>query len=230
MWGLSFVARTVSAWCWGLSGRMLCYSECFLLSCVLCSALVLGSQGGLLEILSQVPWYSWYHARMCRVPQALLRGLAPGWDLLRMQSPIGLAHLLLVHHGGPEVVTQALRLRGGLVPGEAGSKFPLGLVLFLLHISKLSFGITTVIFGVGVHYYAIATSISVFFYFLAFPLSSLAHLGRGGSTFAHLFLPKYLVFLYHFLLVLPQHHVWAVCVRVSKFSFRYCAAIKKNTL
>ena len=72
----------------------------------------------------QVLWYSWYHACNCRVPQALLQGLAPGWDLLRMQSPISLAHLL-VHHGGPEVVTQALQLRGGLVPGEARSKFSL---------------------------------------------------------------------------------------------------------
>ena len=62
VWGLSFVTRTVSVQCWGLSGRMLCYSECFLLLCVLCSALVLGSWGGLLELLSQVPWYLWYQA------------------------------------------------------------------------------------------------------------------------------------------------------------------------
>jgi len=72
----------------------------------------------------QVLWYSRYHARNCRVPQALLRGLALGWDLLRMRSPIGLAHLLLVHHGGPEVVTQALRWRGGLGRGRPGPSFP----------------------------------------------------------------------------------------------------------
>jgi hypothetical protein len=40
--------------------------------------------------------------------------------------------------------------------------FAIGLVLFLFHISKPSFGITTAIFGIGVLYYAITTSISVF--------------------------------------------------------------------
>jgi len=82
----------------------------------------------------QVLWYSRYHARNCRVPQALL----PGWDLLRMRSPIGLAHLLVVHQCGPEVVTQALRSRGGLVPGEAGSKFPLCNSLSSFPINNLS--------------------------------------------------------------------------------------------
>jgi hypothetical protein len=40
--------------------------------------------------------------------------------------------------------------------------FSIGLVLFLFHISKPSFGVTTVIFGVGVLYYVMTTSISVF--------------------------------------------------------------------
>jgi len=40
--------------------------------------------------------------------------------------------------------------------------FSIGLVIFLFHIDKPSFGITMVIFGVGVLYYAITTSISVF--------------------------------------------------------------------
>ena len=40
--------------------------------------------------------------------------------------------------------------------------FSVGLVLFLFHISKPSFGITMSIFGVGVVYYAVTTSISVF--------------------------------------------------------------------
>jgi len=38
----------------------------------------------------------------------------------------------------------------------------IGLVLFLFHISKPSFGVTTAIFGIGVLYYSITTSISVF--------------------------------------------------------------------
>ena len=40
--------------------------------------------------------------------------------------------------------------------------FAIGLVLFLFYISKPSFGVTTAIFGIGVVYYAITTSISVF--------------------------------------------------------------------
>ena len=40
--------------------------------------------------------------------------------------------------------------------------FAIGLVLFLFRISKPSFGVTTAIFGVGVLYYAITTTISVF--------------------------------------------------------------------
>ena len=40
--------------------------------------------------------------------------------------------------------------------------FAIGLVLFLSRISKPSFGVTTAIFGVGVLYYAITTTISVF--------------------------------------------------------------------
>jgi hypothetical protein len=40
--------------------------------------------------------------------------------------------------------------------------FSIGLVLFLFHISTPSFGVTTVILGVGVLYYATTTSISVF--------------------------------------------------------------------
>ena len=40
--------------------------------------------------------------------------------------------------------------------------FAIGLVLFLFHISKPSFGITTAIFGVGVLYYALTTTISIF--------------------------------------------------------------------
>jgi hypothetical protein len=40
--------------------------------------------------------------------------------------------------------------------------FSIGLLLFLFYISKPSFGVTTAIFGVGVFYYAITTSISVF--------------------------------------------------------------------
>jgi len=40
--------------------------------------------------------------------------------------------------------------------------FSIGLVLFLFHISAPSFGITMSIFGVGVLYYAVTTSISVF--------------------------------------------------------------------
>ena len=40
--------------------------------------------------------------------------------------------------------------------------FAIGLVIFLFHISKPSFGVTTAIFGVGVLYYAITTTISVF--------------------------------------------------------------------
>jgi len=40
--------------------------------------------------------------------------------------------------------------------------FAIGLVLFLFQISKLSFCITTVIFGVGILYYAVTMSISVF--------------------------------------------------------------------
>jgi len=40
--------------------------------------------------------------------------------------------------------------------------FSIGLVLFLFYISKPSFGVTTAIFGIGVLYYAITTSISVF--------------------------------------------------------------------
>ena len=40
--------------------------------------------------------------------------------------------------------------------------FSVGLMLFLFHISKPSFGVTTAIFGFGVLYYTITTSISVF--------------------------------------------------------------------
>jgi len=40
--------------------------------------------------------------------------------------------------------------------------FSIGLVLFLFHISKPSFGVTTAILGIGVLYYSITTSISVF--------------------------------------------------------------------
>ena len=40
--------------------------------------------------------------------------------------------------------------------------FAIGLVVFLFHISKPSFGVTTAIFGAGALYYAITTSISVF--------------------------------------------------------------------
>ena len=40
--------------------------------------------------------------------------------------------------------------------------YAIGLVLFLFHISKPSFGVTTAIFGIGVLYYGITTSISVF--------------------------------------------------------------------
>ena len=40
--------------------------------------------------------------------------------------------------------------------------FAAGLVLFLFHTSKPSFGVTTAIFGIGVLYYAVTTSISVF--------------------------------------------------------------------
>ena len=40
--------------------------------------------------------------------------------------------------------------------------FAIGLVLFLFQISKPSFGVTTAIFGVGVLYYALTTTISVF--------------------------------------------------------------------
>ena len=40
--------------------------------------------------------------------------------------------------------------------------FAIGLVLFLFRISKPSFGVTTAIFGVGVLYYAVTTTISVF--------------------------------------------------------------------
>ena len=40
--------------------------------------------------------------------------------------------------------------------------FAIGLVIFLFHISKPSFGVTTAIFGVGVLYYAVTTTISVF--------------------------------------------------------------------
>ena len=40
--------------------------------------------------------------------------------------------------------------------------FAIGLMLFLFYISKPSFGVTTAIFGIGVIYYAITTTISVF--------------------------------------------------------------------
>jgi hypothetical protein len=40
--------------------------------------------------------------------------------------------------------------------------FAIGLILFLFHISRPSFGVTTGIFGVGVLFYAMTTSISVF--------------------------------------------------------------------
>jgi len=40
--------------------------------------------------------------------------------------------------------------------------FAIGLILFLFYICKPSFGVTTAIFGVGILYYAVATSISVF--------------------------------------------------------------------
>ena len=40
--------------------------------------------------------------------------------------------------------------------------FAIVLALFLFHISKPSFGVTTAIFGIGVLYYAITTSISIF--------------------------------------------------------------------
>ena len=40
--------------------------------------------------------------------------------------------------------------------------FAIGLVLFLFHISKPSFGVTAAISGIGVLYYAITTSISIF--------------------------------------------------------------------
>jgi len=40
--------------------------------------------------------------------------------------------------------------------------FAIGLVLFLFHVSKPSFGVTTAIFGIGVLYYSITMSISVF--------------------------------------------------------------------
>ena len=40
--------------------------------------------------------------------------------------------------------------------------FSIGLILFLFHISAPSFCVTTVIFGIGVLYYAVTTSISVF--------------------------------------------------------------------
>jgi hypothetical protein len=40
--------------------------------------------------------------------------------------------------------------------------FSIGLVLFLFHVSAPSFGVTTAIFGVGILYYTMTTSISVF--------------------------------------------------------------------
>jgi hypothetical protein len=40
--------------------------------------------------------------------------------------------------------------------------FSIGLVLLLFHISRPSFGVTTAIFGVGVLYYTVTTSISIF--------------------------------------------------------------------
>jgi len=40
--------------------------------------------------------------------------------------------------------------------------FSIGLVLFLFHISKPSFGVTTAILGIGICYYTMTTSISVF--------------------------------------------------------------------
>ena len=40
--------------------------------------------------------------------------------------------------------------------------FAIGLVIFLFHISKPSFHVTTTIFGIGVIYYAVTTTISVF--------------------------------------------------------------------
>jgi len=39
--------------------------------------------------------------------------------------------------------------------------FSIGLVIFLFHISKPSFGVTTTIFGIGIFYYVMTTSISV---------------------------------------------------------------------
>jgi hypothetical protein len=73
--------------------------------------------------------------------------------------------------------------------------FSIGLILFLFHISKPSFGVTTAIFGVGVLYYAMTTSISVFVTSSPFhsPLSrTLAKVYGRAHAYFH---PEYYLFI-----------------------------------
>ena len=73
--------------------------------------------------------------------------------------------------------------------------FAIGLVLFLFNVSKPSFGVTTAIFGVGVLYYAITTTISIFVTSSPFHSPLSRTLGRVYRRIHAYFCPKILHFL-----------------------------------
>jgi len=73
--------------------------------------------------------------------------------------------------------------------------FSIGLVVFLFHISKPSFSITMVIFGVGVLYYAITTSISVFVSSSPFHSPLSRALGAAYRYVHHHFCPGIYMFM-----------------------------------
>jgi len=106
--------------------------------------------------------------------------------------------------------------------------FSIGLVVFLFHISKPSFGITTLIFGIGVLYYAITTSISIFVTSSPFH-SPLSRTLCAAYRYAHnRFSPGIHVFLSSRMDTTPTSalgHLGA-----SKFSFRNRAPIQRDTL
>ena len=98
--------------------------------------------------------------------------------------------------------------------------FAIGLVLFLFYISKPSFGVTTAIFGIGVIYYAITTTISVFVTSLPFhsPLSRI--FGRLYQPLHAYFCPA----LDHFL---SPHMDTTPVTRLGSFGRRIQISLQK---
>ena len=97
--------------------------------------------------------------------------------------------------------------------------FTIGLVLFLFYISKPSFGVTTAIFGIGVIYYAVTTTISV----LLHPRLStlLCHAFSTGCI--NLCMPisvQPLIIFSHRIWILPRQHIWVALAEGSRFPLK----------